>query len=204
MSGSERDGLDPLLARATRALRDEPSASAHDVGRVMARVRARPRPEVDGAVQVLPASRARVHRRWYIASGIAAAAVVVLVTGEVRRSAVPVARDPNDTLAPGEIAGSTPLRTRDVRFMLDAPGASRVAVAGDFNHWQPVPLRREGGDGHWVVTLPIADGTYSYSFVVEDRRWVADPVAPAAPGDGFGAPSSVLIVEGHVARKGST
>ena len=204
MSGSERDGLDPLLARATRALRDEAPASGDDMGRVMARVRTRPRPQVDAAVQVPLASRARVQRRWYIAGGIAAAAVVALLTAEVRRSAAPIARDPNDALAPGEIAGTTALHTRDVRFMLDAPGASRVAVAGDFNHWQPVPLRREGGDGHWVVTLPIADGTYSYSFVVEDRRWVADPVAPAAPGDGFGAPSSVLIVEGHEARKGST
>jgi hypothetical protein len=170
----------------------------------MARVRVRPRPKATGAVPVRSAPRPHAYRRWYLAGGIAAAAVVLLVSGEVRRGAAPVAREPNDTLAPGEIAGAAAPGTRDVRFMLDAPGASRVAVAGDFNHWQPVPLRREGGNGQWVVTLPIADGTYSYSFVVEDRRWVADPVAPAAPGDGFGAPSSVLIVEGHVARKGST
>jgi hypothetical protein len=200
MKKPERDRLDPLLARATRALRDEPSPTVADVSRVMARIRTRPQPERER--DPLPPVR-RLHRSSWIAAAVAAAAI--LFVGSALRRGTGAARSVADP-APGKVAGNvlaTPGTMRDVRFMLDAPGASRVAVAGDFNHWQPVQLRRDEGSGHWVITLPIADGTYSYSFVVEGRRWVADPVAPAAPDDGFGAPSSVLIVESHD-RKGST
>jgi hypothetical protein len=205
MSRPERERLDPLLARATRALRDEPPASVTDVSRVMERVRVRPRPTLVHTLS-RPPRVARRHRPWWIAAGVAAAAIMLFIGGALRRGTVPAVRGPNDGLAPGEIATAmlaAPGAMREVRFTLDAPGASRVAVAGDFNRWQPVQLRRDEGSGHWVITLPIADGTYSYSFVVEGRRWVADPVAPAAPDDGFGAPSSVLIVESHD-RKGST
>ena len=204
MKKPERDRLDPLLARATRALRDEPSPTVADVSRVMARIRTRPSPELERNTLRRP-RRVWLHRSWWIAAAVAAAAILVVVVGAQRRS-TGAASGSNDDPASGKVAGNTlatPGATRDVRFMLDAPGASRVAVAGDFNHWQPVQLRRDEGSGHWVITLPIADGTYSYSFMVEGRRWVADPVAPAAPDDGFGAPSSVLVVESHD-RKGST
>ena len=220
MKKPERERLDPLLARATRALRDEPPASPADVAQVMARVRARPLPARQARPQrsaLLKSIVVPLYRYWWIAAGLAAAAIVLFVAGALRRDAASIARPPNDVLAPGELAaspgaprdsrgagGSAVNRDlRDVRFVLDAPGASRVAVAGDFNHWQPVQLRRQGDSSQWIITLPIAEGTYSYSFMVEGRRWVADPVAPVAPDDGFGAPSSVLIVESHD-RKGST
>ena len=205
MKKPERDRLDPLLARATRALRDEPPPDVAEVSRVMARIRLRPQPRREGNPQ-RKTQWLRPHRSWWMAVAVAAAAILLFVGGALKRGTGAADRGPNDGRAPGEVAGAalmTPGATRDVRFMLDAPDASRVAVAGDFNHWQPVQLRRDEGSGHWVITLPIADGTYSYSFMVEGRRWVADPVAPAAPDDGFGAPSSVLIVESHD-RKGST
>jgi hypothetical protein len=204
MKKPERDRLDPLLARATRALRDEPPPNVADVSRVMARIRMRPQPKLEQHPQRQP-HRMRPLRSWWIALAATAAALLLFVGGALRRG-TGTSGGPNQERAPSGVAGGalvTPGATRDVRFMLDAPGASRVAVAGDFNHWQPVQLRRDEGSGHWVITLPIADGTYSYSFMVEGRRWVADPVAPAAPDDGFGAPSSVLIVESHD-RKGST
>jgi hypothetical protein len=204
MKKPERDRLDPLLARAARVLRDEPPPNAADVSRVMARIRMRPQPRLESNPLRKP-QKFRPHRSWWIALASAAAAIVVFVGAALRRG-TGAAGGPDHDRAPAAVAGSalvTPGDTRDVRFMLDAPGASRVAVAGDFNRWQPVQLRRDERSGHWVITLPIADGTYSYSFMVEGRRWVADPVAPAAPDDGFGSPSSVLIVEGHD-RKGST
>lgn len=82
-----------------------------------------------------------------------------------------------------------------VQFVLVAPGATSVAVAGDFNDWQPerLPLRRSDG-GLWSAAVPLPGGRYTYSFLVDGRRWVADPTAPRAPGDDFGAPSSVVMV----------
>lgn len=41
----------------------------------------------------------------------------------------------------------------------DAP-AGPIFVAGDFNNWQPLPMRREGE--YWVVQLLLASGFYHY------------------------------------------
>jgi hypothetical protein len=68
---------------------------------------------------------------------------------------------------------------RLVRLMFDAPGARRVAVAGDFNRWDAdaTPLTRERGSREWSVTLALRDGEHRYAFVVDGTRWVPDPRA---------------------------
>lgn len=80
-----------------------------------------------------------------------------------------------------------------VRFLIRAAGAQRVAVAGDFNDWNPegATLVRLGEPDVFAITLPLGKGkTYSYKFVV-DGEWVEDPAAEARP-DGFGNRNSVL------------
>ena len=61
-----------------------------------------------------------------------------------------------------------------VRFVM-APSrkAARVAVAGDFNGWEPLPMRRQD-DGTYVRVVPIARDCFEYKFIVEDE-WVTDP-----------------------------
>jgi hypothetical protein len=87
---------------------------------------------------------------------------------------------------------------RPVAFVIYAPEAQRVSLAGDFNDWSTTatPLKPAGASGAWVVTVPLAPGRYRYAFVVNGRQWLTDPGAPRAPGDEFGAPSSVLTVGG--------
>jgi hypothetical protein len=82
-----------------------------------------------------------------------------------------------------------------VRFALVAPGAEKVSVAGDFNGWRPdaAPAER-GPDGIWRVTLPIPQGSWSYSFVV-DGKFVEDPQAEAWREDGFGGRNAVVRVD---------
>ena len=46
------------------------------------------------------------------------------------------------------------------------------------------------------MKVPLDAGRYTYSFVVDGARWLRDPAAPAAPGDDFGRPSSVILVQG--------
>lgn len=88
-----------------------------------------------------------------------------------------------------------------ITFLLVAPEARTVALAGDFDGWDAarLPLRREAS-GLWTVDVPLAPGRYQYAFVVDGRRFVADPAAPRAVGDDFGQPTSVLTVAGTAAR----
>ena len=86
-----------------------------------------------------------------------------------------------------------------VTFVLVAPQARSVALAGDFNDWDAarVLMRREVS-GLWTVDVPLTPGRYRYVFVVDGRRFVADPAAPRAAGDDFGTPTSVVTVGGGV------
>ena len=85
-----------------------------------------------------------------------------------------------------------------VQFVLIAPGARSVSVAGDFNRWEPgdLDMVRVSPEGLWTVTAALARGSHLYSFVIDGTRWVADPAAPLGPDDGFGSPSSVVVVGG--------
>lgn len=98
---------------------------------------------------------------------------------------------------PAQVANARSTTEWRVQFVLVAPNATSVAVAGDFNDWQPerTPLRRAEG-GLWNAAVPLGSGRYSYAFLVDGRRWVADPTAPRTPGDDFGTPSSVVTVGG--------
>jgi len=138
-----------------------------------------------------------------LAAGLAA--VMVLGTRATPDRAAPVtgsngAVGPVATTTAGPIVQTVSdagVAARLVTFVLVAPGAQRVAVAGDFNDWATSRLQLQRGDGGvWTATVPLAPGRYAYSFVVDGDRWVADPAMPAAPDD-FGTPSSILTVGGR-------
>lgn len=82
-----------------------------------------------------------------------------------------------------------------VLFQLEAPEAASVTMAGDFNDWDPkaTPLTREADGGRWSVRLPLARGTYRYAFLIDGRRWVADPNARSLADD-FGGSNSLVTV----------
>lgn len=83
-----------------------------------------------------------------------------------------------------------------VQFVLVAPEARTVALVGDFNDWQDgaTLLRASAAGRVWSVEVPLSAGRHRYAFVVDGEEWVPDPTAPRAPGDDFGAPSSVVTV----------
>jgi len=131
-------------------------------------------------------------RPWAVWGGAlaAAAGVALLLT----RAATPA---PSGAVA-------TPVATHNavfVRFVLYAPGAKRVTVAGTFNQWDQTaaPLVPAGTDGVWTTTLSLPVGQHQYAFVVDGQRWVADPAAPAVD-DGFGRRNSVVAVTTQGAR----
>jgi hypothetical protein len=67
-----------------------------------------------------------------------------------------------------------------------------VEVAGDWNHWRPVPLTR-GNNGVWYGDFAIAPGLYRYAFRINGTVWEV-PEGVAAVNDGFGGKSAWLSV----------
>jgi hypothetical protein len=177
------DELDPCLGRAVEAARQPVPVDPAARARVMAAVRA-------GRGGWL-----RRMLRWLLRPGLrlsplgalAAAAVVALLATRL---------GPGEAARPDAVLAA-PGMTR-VQFVLVAPGASAVSLVGDFNGWNAAatPLRLAGQGGMWTVEVPLDAGRYTYSFVVDGARWLRDPAAPAAPGDDFGRPSSVILVQG--------
>lgn len=150
--------------------------------RVMARVRSRATAPWSRAWRWLSAPTVP---RWVVMVPIAAAAGVLLLA----RTSTPPATGEQRSALTGQ------RESVYVRFELYAPRASRVALAGTFNRWDPAasPLVRVGSDGIWTVTLALPSGQHQYGFIVDGKNWVPDPAAPAVD-DGFGRRNSVVSV----------
>lgn len=58
-------------------------------------------------------------------------------------------------------------------FIYDNTKAKEVQLVGDFNKWQPLTFTKDV-KGRWTVSVPLAPGDYSYSFIV-DGKTVRDP-----------------------------
>ena len=119
-----------------------------------------------------------------------------LVRGARSSSPVNLAAD-GDVATPGAGRDSDAEQPVLVRFVFEAHGARRVAVAGSFNAWKEQVLTLEDGGsdgpsaGVFVTTLAVPRGTHEYMFVV-DGRWIADPLATERRPDGFGRQNSLL------------
>jgi serine protease AprX len=71
--------------------------------------------------------------------------------------------------------------------------AVTVAVAGDFNGWEPerLPMRRDAS-GRWSASMPApAPGVYRYKFLIDRTRWLADPSHSRREPDPYGGFDSV-------------
>jgi hypothetical protein len=97
-----------------------------------------------------------------------------------------------------EPAGNGGLRdgsTIYVQFVLDAPMATSVAVAGDFNDWSPqMVLSDPDGDGVWTGRVALKPGVHQYMFVIDGTEWRTDPNADRYADDGFGNRNAVLVI----------
>lgn len=206
---SEADELIDSIARELR--RPVAVGGADFTARLMAEVERGPRPgfappkrKENAVVRVLEwAARPRTVRMSPLiglAAAAGIAALAVLATPERVRF---VDRGSDTAVVPFNIKVSDPRTPKaedasdSVEFVLHAPDARSVAVAGDFNDWNATvtPLARRH-DGLWVARVPLPAGRYEYTFVVDGATWMPDPAAPAAPGGDFGATNSVLVVGG--------
>jgi hypothetical protein len=81
-----------------------------------------------------------------------------------------------------------------VRFVFVGKVKS-VSLVGDFNGWRAMatPLLTSGSGETWVVSVPLPRGRHEYAFVVDGKRWVADPFAMSNTDD-FNTESSIIAV----------
>jgi 1,4-alpha-glucan branching enzyme len=64
---------------------------------------------------------------------------------------------------------------RPVNFYYHVSEAKSVQLAGDFNHWNPFPMKQRV-DGWWFTQVMLVRGHHQYHFVV-DGHPVPDPRA---------------------------
>jgi 1,4-alpha-glucan branching enzyme len=87
------------------------------------------------------------------------------------------------------------LAARPVFFRLRAPQATKVAIVGDFNRWDPnAHILEQRQDGVWWGTVPLIPGTYQYKFVVDEKEWREDPLCPDRVPNEFGGVNSICEV----------
>jgi hypothetical protein len=174
--------------------------------RVMEEIEALPEP---GVLRQLGSWMVRPHpvRVSPLFAGLAAAVLAILF---LVRSPGPGSSRPGETgFSPGTPGAQAGLdRTRRgldqaqavatvvyVQFVLDAPGASSVAVAGDFDGWKgSYVLADPDGDGTWTGQVPLRTGVHAYMFLVDGSTWMTDPRAQRYAEDGFGNRNAILAV----------
>jgi hypothetical protein len=167
---------------------------------------AQARERVDRALAAQPSPRAMFRgghiaswfapRLWLVHPAYAAAAVVVvLALGVVLGRALAPRTNDAGAVRPVLPAAHGPAQAV-VEFVFVAPNASRVALVGDFNAWDPAatPLVRQGDGSVWSTRVTLSPGRHVYSFVLDGTRWVSDPQAPLEPANEFGFRNSVVVV----------
>jgi 1,4-alpha-glucan branching enzyme len=71
--------------------------------------------------------------------------------------------------------------------------ARKIAVAGNFNNWNPKELFMTKTSDGWSLPIYLRDGTYAYKFIV-DNRWYTDPANSSERKDAHGNINSVLSI----------
>lgn len=119
-----------------------------------------------------------------LVAGLAAAVLAVVVA----RPLMSPSEGPDPVMTPEDAVVY-------VQFMLEAPQATTVSVAGDFSSWEPsFELEDADGDGVWTGRVPVQPGVHTYMFLIDGTEWATDPRADRYQDDGFGNQNAVLAV----------
>ena len=192
------------LDRVSEELREEVPVRPAWRARLLANIASAPRPEADDTDG--HKRRIVLHPLAGLAAALAFAAIGAGATFAImsrggRESTSTAEVGLASSLPPGAASMPKSGGVSDesvVRFELSAPSATRVALVGSFNRWNPAatPLQRDAVTGKWTVSLRLPAGRHVYAFVV-DGDVTADPAAPRAADADFGSPNSVVLVSGR-------
>lgn len=84
--------------------------------------------------------------------------------------------------------------SREMEFILIAPDAKKVSIAGQFNNWdtQAMPMKK-AKNGAWTIKLKLPPGKCEYKYFV-DGSWVNDAACSETVPNAFGTSNSVITV----------
>jgi hypothetical protein len=80
------------------------------------------------------------------------------------------------------------------RFVLHMPEAEKVELAGSFSSWKTIEMNKTGSSGYWQVSLPLNQGEYAYSFIINGSERITDPTVKARQADDLGGENSVISI----------
>ncbi len=125
--------------------------------------------------------------RWNMAAVLTAVSLVLVVLGGTLQLSEHHNMISSTDISPGSEV--------TVWLTFYAPKAKEVAIAGDFNKWKiDDKILRKQSNGNWVAEMRLKPGVYNYMFVVDGKKWKADPNAELYHEDGFGNKNSVLRI----------
>ncbi len=110
------------------------------------------------------------------------------------RRAVELAKTETHAL---NVVGCKPPRVENGRlmFVFHDDRANSVSVAGDFNKWDQMSLKRNDS-GLWSTEIAVPrTGRFEYKFVINGQRWIDDPSNGMKTPDNFGGLNSVIVIE---------
>ncbi|MBU8920352.1 MAG: AAA family ATPase [Bacteroidales bacterium] len=83
----------------------------------------------------------------------------------------------------------------EVTFTIEAPGAKKVCLTGDFTNWshEGLQMLRDEREGVWTIKVHLSSGDYEYRFIV-DEVWIKDPKNVDSVLNEFGQENSLLII----------
>jgi len=84
-------------------------------------------------------------------------------------------------------------KTFEYEFKVFSPDSDSVAIAGNFNGWKPVALKKSKS-GTWSGKVKLSSGEYQYKIVYDGKYWEIDNANPERVSDGQGGENSRLRV----------
>jgi hypothetical protein len=104
--------------------------------------------------------------------------------------------DPDNLLTEADLHGNvnSVYYKPNVTFTLPLYTTAKDAfLTGSFNGWNPGELAMQRTPTGWTIQVYLAEGTYSYKFVV-DGRWIEDPANPTRIPDGHRGFNSIFLL----------
>ena len=98
----------------------------------------------------------------------------------------PVAKAAPKTASKSKVA-------KEFEFKAYSPASGSVAVAGDFNGWKPVALKKDK-NGNWSGKVKLSVGVHQYKLVFDGQYWQTDNANPERISDGHGGENSIARV----------